>query len=306
MRAEEYLVSGCYLRDRIRTVVVRCAVFVCRQIGDDELMRKMRARLVARIVVGCLAACPWGHATETLLPPRIPASFNRAIFANGSGYVASDELEGRQVFTEGLGLAAGLHRGSPGGVEREARRRGRHVLPDRQGGRRAFDQQSVGHGRSERRDADVQGRRRNRVSKADGRQADDHRATRFSSSATVCRCRRRVRTTTRTSTRTEKIVIFLGHRARRRCRQVPSGSSTRVRETPSARARSRRSGPIVDGVARRGGFRRARRRLRPAVQTNRRPASAPIARAASRRRQRRLHDGRTLDALMPPALTATR
>ena len=48
-------------------------------------------------------------------------------------YIASDELQGRQIYTEGLGLAARLHRRSPEGVGRQAWRRQRELLPDRQG-----------------------------------------------------------------------------------------------------------------------------------------------------------------------------
>ena len=106
MRAEEYLVSECYLRDRIRTVMVRCAVFVCRQIGDDELMRKMRARLVARtsLVVWLLVL---GVTPQSAAPADNSGLVQQSDLREWLGYIASDELQGRQVFTEGLGLAAG-------------------------------------------------------------------------------------------------------------------------------------------------------------------------------------------------------
>ena len=51
-------------------------------------------------------------------------------------YIASDQLQGRQVYTEGLGLAGVIHRRTSQGVGREAGRRRRHLLPGRQGSRR--------------------------------------------------------------------------------------------------------------------------------------------------------------------------
>src|SRR5438128_2322602 len=70
-------------------------------LGDDVLMRFSRSSLLrvalalAFLTVGVGAAPP---------PPNSP--IQPGDIREWLGYIASDELEGRQVFTEGLGLAA--------------------------------------------------------------------------------------------------------------------------------------------------------------------------------------------------------
>ena len=69
-------------------------------------MRMMRARLVARTsLVVCLLVL--GVAPQSAAPADNSGLVQQSDLREWLGYVASDELEGRQVFTEGLGLAAG-------------------------------------------------------------------------------------------------------------------------------------------------------------------------------------------------------
>jgi hypothetical protein len=67
-------------------------------------MRVMRAvRLLTLGIVCCVAV---SASARTAVPADSPAAMT-ADLREWLGYIASDELEGRQVFTEGLGLAAG-------------------------------------------------------------------------------------------------------------------------------------------------------------------------------------------------------
>ena len=90
-------------------------------------------------------------------------------------YLASDQLQGRPTYTEGLGLAASYiaeHLKAwgvkPAGDDGS-------LLPGRQGPRRQREAQFDRHRHGERPDEDVQGRRRRHVPGERGRQADDHR-----------------------------------------------------------------------------------------------------------------------------------
>jgi Peptidase family M28 len=74
--------------------------------GDDELMRTMRSRPLVRLsLVVCLFVL--GVAPQHAAPAETSGIAQPAELRDWLGYIASDELEGRQVFTEGLGLAAG-------------------------------------------------------------------------------------------------------------------------------------------------------------------------------------------------------
>ena len=68
-----------------------------------------------------------------------------------------------------------VHRRSLEGVGRQARRRQRHVFPDRQGARRAKHEQRERDGGRQRREAHVQGRPGDHVPAQHGREADDRR-----------------------------------------------------------------------------------------------------------------------------------
>src|SRR6478609_6371652 len=104
VRAEEYLVSGCYVLRRIRMVPV--AVSFAGKLGDDELMRMTRSRFLARVpLIVCLLVL--GVAPQHAAPAENSGIAQQGDLREWLGYIASDELEGRQVFTEGLGLAAG-------------------------------------------------------------------------------------------------------------------------------------------------------------------------------------------------------
>ena len=90
------------------------------------------------------------------------------------GYIASDELQGRQIYTEGLGLAAAYIADhlkewgvKPAGEQRD-------LFPDGKSRRREDDKSRERDRRSERPEPDLQGRRGGRVREEHGRQADDH------------------------------------------------------------------------------------------------------------------------------------
>ena len=89
-------------------------------------------------------------------------------------YIASDELQGRQIYTEGLGLAAayiadhlkewGVKPAGDNGT----------YFPDRQSRGREDGKSRERDCRSQRPEPDLQGRRRRRVREEHGWQADDH------------------------------------------------------------------------------------------------------------------------------------
>ena len=69
-------------------------------------MRMMRSRFLARVpLIVCLLVL--GVAPQHAAPVENSGIAQQADLREWLGYIASDELEGRQVFTEGLGLAAG-------------------------------------------------------------------------------------------------------------------------------------------------------------------------------------------------------
>ena len=104
-----------------------------------------------------------------------PASIEPAEFQEWLSYVASDELQGRQIYTEGLGLAAAYIADhlKEWGVKPAGEDGTYFQTVKVRGG--ADHQQRLGHGGGERRKADVQGRGRHHVPAQHGRQADDHR-----------------------------------------------------------------------------------------------------------------------------------
>ncbi len=91
------------------------------------------------------------------------------------GYIASDELQGRQIYTEGLGLAAAYIADhlKEWGVK-PAGEHGTYFQTVKVVGVRTTSHASVTVD-VERPEPDLQGRRRGRVREEHGRQADDHR-----------------------------------------------------------------------------------------------------------------------------------
>ena len=133
----------------------------------------MRARRL--LVTSCLVAALAGGLGAQKAPAHGGlTSINPADLNEWLSYIASDELEGRQVYTEGLGLAAGYIADhlrewgvKPGGDN------GSYFQTVKVVGVRDHEQ-GVGHRRRQRPDAHVQGRRRDHVPAQHGREADDH------------------------------------------------------------------------------------------------------------------------------------
>ncbi len=75
-----------------------------RRIGDDVEMRSLAGRWYLRLVLAplLLLSTPSAQTTQ----PTAPAAIQSSDLSQWLGFIASDELQGRQVFTEGLGLAA--------------------------------------------------------------------------------------------------------------------------------------------------------------------------------------------------------
>src|SRR3954466_16293087 len=69
-------------------------------------MRMMRSRSLATLTF-LVFVFALGGAPQTAAPAESSGAVNQSDLREWLGYIASDELEGRQVFTEGLGLAAG-------------------------------------------------------------------------------------------------------------------------------------------------------------------------------------------------------
>ncbi|MEN3337269.1 MAG: hypothetical protein V7647_945 [Acidobacteriota bacterium] len=67
-------------------------------------MRTQPPRVRLSVIVGLIVL---GLAPPRAAPAESPATIQQTDLREWLGYIASDELEGRQVFTEGLGLAAG-------------------------------------------------------------------------------------------------------------------------------------------------------------------------------------------------------
>ena len=102
--------------------------------GRNHRSRSLRVSAVAVAALVAAATGSWQLLAQAPEPAKGVkfAQVSAADMKEWLTYLSSDELQGRQMFTEGYGLAAQLHRRPPEGLGREADRRRRHVLPDRQ------------------------------------------------------------------------------------------------------------------------------------------------------------------------------